>query len=1256
MGDEDFPGNDRFRLLAKLGAGSMGVVYRAYDHRQGRDVALKTLHRFGATSLYRFKREFRALADVAHPNLVSLYELLWERNTWFFTMELLDGVGFRAWVSRGARPRGKKAWTFEDSSSPGIPSRTVTAAPVGDPSISSLSEPNHFPVHLPHAEVCDLDRLRPALRQLAIGVDALHTAGWLHRDIKPSNVMVTRSGRVVLVDFGLVTERTLDSIRWTGDRVIGTPAYMSPEQAARDPVGPASDWYSVGVLLYEALTGRLPFDGPVGEILAMKQRLRPIPPSELASVPAGLDELCMALLRTRPEDRLEGADVLAALGASASPRSAADPAVRRPPLFVGRSAELEALAAAHAAARAGAPVTVHVHGGSGMGKTALIERFLERVRADPATTVFAGRCYERESVPYKALDSVIDALSHHLRRLGRDAAALLPRDVRPLVRLFPVLNQAKAVDTAPLPAIEIRDAQETRRRAFSGLKELLARIADRGPVVLWIDDLHWGDVDSAALLAELVRPPEAPAMLLVLGYRTEDGARSACVQLMQGAVPPSRADIREIRVGPLLTGEAQSLARALLPPPDAALASRIAREADGNPLFVAELARHPSPDRVTLEEMLLARVAQLPPTARRLLEVIAVAGKPIEAASALEAISRPGDGLVALSMLRAARLVRAGSSGEQIETYHDRVRETVTADIDAGHLRDCHAALARVLEARGGADPEVLAVHLHGAGQTARAGAYAAAAARAATDALAFDRAARLYRLALELIPADDSSRPPLHVALATAIANAGRGAEAAAEFLAAAEQAGPVEAVDLRRRAAEQYLTSGHVSQGIATLRAVLEGMDMRMAATPRGALTRLLFGRARIRLRGLSFRERDPRAIDPAELVRIDACRSAAIGLSMIDTIQGADFQARHTLLALRAGEPGRIATALTLEAGHVASIGGTIGQRRGDRIMRRAEALARRIDQPYALAFAELIRGVGDFLNGRFRPAVDRAERAAALFHDRCAGTTWECDTAAWFAVTARFYLGRYGELARQLTRLLDDAHVRGDLYASTLFSTLLAQSVFIGNDELERARETLDRARRQWPAEGFHIQHYWLLLGDAFVDIYRGEGRRAWDRVRASWPAFVGSQLPRIAMVHAQMLHLRGASALAAATDSANARERSELLEVAERAAGDLVRGRIVLMHPMGLLLRAGTAAVRGKRERATPLLERAAQGFDAAEMALYGAAARRHQARLTGGETGRARVRAADEIMAAEGICDPERMTAMLAPGFGPRAG
>src|SRR5438067_1085034 len=97
---DDFPETRRFQFLAKLGAGGMGVVYRAYDREQGRDVALKTLQRFDAADLYRFKREFRALADIAHPNLVTLYELFWERNHCYFTMELLEATSFRTWGRR----------------------------------------------------------------------------------------------------------------------------------------------------------------------------------------------------------------------------------------------------------------------------------------------------------------------------------------------------------------------------------------------------------------------------------------------------------------------------------------------------------------------------------------------------------------------------------------------------------------------------------------------------------------------------------------------------------------------------------------------------------------------------------------------------------------------------------------------------------------------------------------------------------------------------------------------------------------------------------------------------------------------------------------------------------------------------------------------------------------------------------------------------------------------------------------------------
>jgi eukaryotic-like serine/threonine-protein kinase len=1240
MHHEEFAGTSRFRVLAKLGAGGMGVVYRAYDHQQGRDVALKTLQRFDATRLYRFKREFRALADVAHPNLVSLYELLGERNSWFFTMELLEAVEFRAWAGRPGATAGTASGTSAALRDITLPQRTPSL-----PAAGLEIQPGHA------AGGCDVERLRPTLRQLARGVDALHKAGWLHCDIKPSNVLVTNQGRVVLVDFGLVTESQPANARQSsGERLIGTPAYMSPEQAAGDPLGTMSDWYSVGVMLYEVLTGRLPFEGTMVDVLTSKQRAEPQPPSALATVPADLDDLCMALLRRRPEDRPKGEEVMARLGEVASKLAVAERSRARAPVFLGRIDELQALTDAYAAAREGTPVTLHVHGGSGMGKTALVARFLEQVRADPQATVLAGRCYERESMPYKALDSVVDDLSRHLHRLGGDAAALMPRHVRSLVRLFPVLKRAEAVGRAPLPPIEIPDRQELRRRAFGALKELLARIADRGPVVLWIDDAQWGDVDSAALLTEMARPPDAPALLLVLSYRTEDRARSACLQMLQAAGAGADSDVRELRVGPLLPADAHDLARALLPRADAGRAAQVAQEAEGNPLFVAELALHGTLERATLEEMLLSRVAQLPAGARDLLEVIAVASGPIEPVTALRAAEPTGDGLAALAILRAGRLVRAAASGEQIETYHDRIRESVTLHLSAARLRECHAALARALEARPGADPEALAVHLHAAGELVRAGEQAAAAARAAAEALAFDRAARLYRLALDVAPADASARLRLQVELGTALANAGRGAEAAEIYLAAAANAREGQALDLRRRAAEQLLISGHVPQGLAALRVVVEGIGMRIAPTPRLALVRLLLARLRIRLRGLSSRERRPEEIDPDELMRIDVCRSAAIGLSMIDTIRGAEFQSRYALLALRSGEPSRIASALSLEGGHVASIGGRRAERLAERILGRAESLARRSGQPYPLALLEFARGAGDFLNGRWKLSVERCDSAAEVFRDRCTGAAWEADTSRWFAASARFYLGHFRELGRRLTLLVDEARARGDLYASTLFSTLLAQSALVAADQAERARTTLERARAEWHAEGFHIQHYWMLLGEGFVDLYDGQGRRAWERVQASWPAFTASQLPRVGMVEAQLLHLRGAAALAAATQTEDAAEAAALLEIADRAAGGLLRGRIVPFRSIGLLLRAGVSSAGKRPERAASMFQDAAERLDEVGMTLYAAAARRRWAEVIGGRTGRDGLRAAEGSMAAEGICNPARMTQMLAPG------
>ncbi|HYX40984.1 MAG TPA: serine/threonine-protein kinase, partial [Pyrinomonadaceae bacterium] len=306
---EDFRGTERFELRRRLGAGGMGVVYEAYDRERDRIVALKTLMRASADDLYRFKREFRALADVAHPNLVSLYELMSDGTSWFFTMELVRGVNFLDYVRE--RLAGASDQATHELPTLNVFDHQTLAFLNDDVAAQCANDSEQWPDSARPAEqmltTCNLARLRAALRQLAAGINVLHETDQLHRDIKPSNVLVTPNGRVVLLDFGLITETTAPELR-AQRGLAGTPAYMSPEQVAQQPITKASDWYSVGVILYEALTGRLPFTGTVLDVLERKQQAEPPPPSALVpSVPANLDALCRDLLRREPTHRPTGA-------------------------------------------------------------------------------------------------------------------------------------------------------------------------------------------------------------------------------------------------------------------------------------------------------------------------------------------------------------------------------------------------------------------------------------------------------------------------------------------------------------------------------------------------------------------------------------------------------------------------------------------------------------------------------------------------------------------------------------------------------------------------------------------------------------------------------------------------------------------------------------------------------------------------------------------------------------------------------------
>ena len=674
---QNFKAPARFTIQRRLGSGGFGVVHEAYDRERQTVVALKELTRNDPTALYRFKREFRTLSDLAHPNLVTLYELIAEQDQWLLAMELIRGVNFLDYV-HNAQPFGAVPG-FSSTPSASETAPTVAGA---DPVDGIGGERPIRPRFRP-------DLLRSGLRQLVDGVRHLHHHGILHRDIKPSNVLVTKDGRVVLLDFGLATELTVEQQADTL-RIAGTPEYMSPEQAAGTPLTEASDWYSVGVVLYLALTGHPPFSGSFQDVLMDKQQREPIPPRELVrNLPDDLESLCRDLLRRDPAARPSGVDIVGRLSeeSSAPVRSETQSRSSKAHPFVGREHQLAVMREAYQAARGGKAVTLYLRGSSGMGKTALVRHFLHTIRDnDEEVVVLAGRCYEQEAVPYKALDSLVDALAEYLRGLPRaDAESLLPRGMWTLARMFPVLQRVDAVMATPRPIAEIRDSHELRRRASAALREMVSRLAKRHPLILFIDDLQWGDVDSASLLTDLLRPPDPPALLVIACYRGEEAETSPVLRTLLMLQPNSdTGDVKAVDVGELSPTEADELVHSLAGDDHVSngRADVIARESGGHPFFIDQLVRYgqSDPTETSLDSVLLGRAARLPATARALLEVTAVAGRPIDVAVANKAADLESGDYDVVTALRAGQFVRTRvTSTREIEPYHDRVRETIVA-------------------------------------------------------------------------------------------------------------------------------------------------------------------------------------------------------------------------------------------------------------------------------------------------------------------------------------------------------------------------------------------------------------------------------------------------------------------------------------------------------------------------------------------------------------------------------------------------
>ena len=1217
------PASERFHLMETLGSGGNGVVHRALDLSLGVEVALKFLARPAGRDLYRFKREFRALAEVTHPNLVRLYELFVDGSEWSFSMELVGGLPLRDHLRR---------------------------AP---------------------------ETLARTFLQLADGVRAIHALGKIHRDLKPTNVLVDERGRVVILDFGLVRGADPEHVDHTHEQAaVGTPAFMSPEQARDQPLTAATDWYAVGVMLYEALTNRRPFEGTAAEVMRKRVLEDPPRPRALApSVSPALDELCMALLERDPAKRADGSAIFAALGGAPSEATLAIARAVAPAPFVGRARELAAMRAGLAEAEGGACVFMPVIGPSGMGKSTLVRRFVDAL--DPAAVmVIEGRCHEREHVPYQGIESLVDAAASQLLAGAPGAAPVpLPADIAMLSRLFPALQRVPAIAEQHPLRFGRSDPAELRRRAVAAFGDLLGGLAGHRTVVVVLDDMQWCDADGGAVLGELVRYFADDGALFVAASRSGVDAPSTTIRSARDTTPTLQlghatepvgpmVTIREIELGPLAAGEVSELARLVAPDEEwtAEHANALARASGGVPLFVSELAGRADFDAVrgdagtqadadaAIGRVMQERIEELPADARALLSACCAAARPLPLEIA--AVAAGGDAASALTILRSARLIRTQRSGGQllVEPYHDSIRRTVLASLEDGTRKAVHRKLATALEGRKHTAPTELVGHWLAAGIPERAVVHARSAARQAEDALAFHVAAELYRTALGI---EESTSPEdrreLRRRLAACLANVGR-LDAAIEVLteAAAEATGAERrALDSER--IENLLRLGEIERGVADARTLLGELGVKLPGGQRAQLLGIVTGTLAARMRGLGGALREPTDADAALVERIDVLWALTSGLAYVDPKLGRLLQLQHLRDTLALGDRTRLARALSVEASFVAQAGSRAGKRLAA-VRARAQEVVDATDRPDIHGVWLSSQGVAAAICGDWSASDRYCRKAEPLLREHYSGIRWVLNMAQFYRVLSTWYLGRTDELVRLVPAYLADAETVGDAHALAGLRAGRGNYYWLVTDRAEEAIANAVGGWRRAPGGGFHLQDYFRTLAEVQGALYQGRAADALALVEERRPGFERSLVRRIQMVRIEWTHMHARAALAVAATTSG-RERAAAMSLARTCMRRVASERAPWTGALHATCEAALARLGGDDAAAAAALERAAAAATESSMELHGAVARHRLGETRGGGDGRAQVAAAEAWMKKRAIVNPAAIVRMIAPGW-----
>ncbi len=639
---------NRYKILETLGEGAMGLVWRVLDTATVQEVALKVIaakYRDAAKSVLQFKQEFRLMTQLRHPNCCAVYDYgVMEDGDPYFTMEIVPGQGLN--------------------------------------DLAPLS-PDRF-----------VDAMTPLL--LALGY--IHQLGLVHLDVKSENVRLTPDGAVKLMDYGL-----MEYARRPSGFINGTLAYISPEVIRRGAIDQRTDLYSVGVLAYEMLTGRVPFDSPdPREVLQAHISAVPVPPSQLvAGVDPAHEQLVLKLLSKNPIDRYQSAyQVLEALGAEV-PAGIGGALLTSP--LMGREIEMRVLDVHLEAIKRGRRGGgLLVCGPSGIGKSRLIEEFRFTVQLADLICV-VGFNFEHGSTPY---DPWVAALRQLLPALRMHAPGELANHAPVLAQLLPELGVLAA---APMDS-----PTKEKLRLQASITELMVVLAARRPVVVIFEDWQWGDALSNELLDYAIRNLKDAALLFVMTSRTTPVNEPVNIDMLPVS-HLSEEGLRRMVTSMLGTESVHE-----------GFVASLAGLSKGSPFFVEKLLEHLvqsgmlvnqhgvwntevelAVDRLpkSLKGLLMWRLTCLSESAQAIANVAAVMGRTFTI-DMLGAVAHVDDDELfqALGSLSRNQVLIETEDGAYAFAQ-DQIHELLYANIDAADKAQIHARVARLIERSLGGAP-----------------------------------------------------------------------------------------------------------------------------------------------------------------------------------------------------------------------------------------------------------------------------------------------------------------------------------------------------------------------------------------------------------------------------------------------------------------------------------------------------------------------------------------------------------------------